>query len=234
MTIVVYNKNYKSVKKLYFFISLLYWWYDGGMEIVKLYFIDLEQGFRHKDKLLKCVNDRQKEKALRYKNEVDQVRSLVSSCLVNSLSKEPLLFGNMGKPYYENGPFFNISHSGNFVMMGVSDKEVGVDIEENVVKDMSLLLRIFNEAEAKVIKEHSDFYYLWCAKESLIKCTGGSVNKVKDVPSLPLNGIKTYKGKDYQCQTFIYEKHIVSITREGSEQFKVDIQRLKGFPFAIK
>lgn len=202
--------------------------------MVKLYFVDLECGFRNKDKLLKCVNDRQKEKALRYKNEIDQVRSLVSSNLVNSLSNEPLLFTLMGKPYYENGPFFNISHSGNFIVMAVSNKEVGVDIEENIAKDMTPLLRIFNEAEAKVIKEHSDFYYLWCAKESLIKCTGSTINKIKEVPSLPLNGLKTYKGQDYQCQVFIYEKHIVSVTREGNEEFNVDIQRLKRFPFAIK
>ena len=204
------------------------------MEIVKLYFVDLEFGLHNKDKLLKHVNDRQKEKALRYKNEIDQVRSLVSSNLVNSLSNEPILFTKMGKPYYENGPFFNISHSGNYIVMAVSNKEVGVDIEENIAKDMSPLLRIFNEAEAKVIKEHSDFYYLWCAKESLIKCTGSTINKIKEVPSLPLNGLKTYKGKDYQCQVFIYEKHIVSITREGNDEFKLDIQRLKRFPFAIK
>lgn len=204
------------------------------MEIVKLYFVDLEHGYRFKDKLLNSVNSRQKEKALRYKNEIDQVRSLVSSCLVNSLSNEPILFTKMGKPYFENGPFFNISHSGNFIVMAVSTKEVGVDIEENVAKDMTPLLRIFNEAEAKVIKEHSDFYYLWCAKESLIKCTGSTINKIKEVPSIPLNGLKTYKGKDYQCQVFIYEKHIVSVTRETNEEYKVGIQRLNRFPFTIE
>ena len=196
------------------------------MEIVKLLIIDTEFAFRHKKALLEMANDQQKEKALKFKNEVDQVRSLGSSYLINSLSKEPLLFNDMGKPFYENGPYFNVSHSGRFIMMAVSNKEIGVDIEENTNKDMSALIRIFNEAEAKMIKEHADFYYLWCAKESLIKCIGSSISKVEEIPSLPFNGVKTFKGKDYYSKTFVYDKHIVSITRESNEEFEVKMERI--------
>ena len=196
------------------------------MEIVKLLVLDVELAFRHKKLLLEKANDSQKEKALKFKNEIDQIRSLASSYLVNTLSKEPLLFNDMGKPFFENGPHFNISHSGRYIVMAVSDKEIGVDIEESVEKDMSSLVRIFNETEAKMLKEHADFYYLWCAKESLIKCMGGSINKIKEIPSLPLNGIKTFKGHDYQCKAFVYEKHIVSITRESNEEFEVKIERI--------
>ena len=196
------------------------------MEIVKLLVLDVELAFRHKKLLLEKANDSQKEKALKFKNEIDQIRSLASSYLVNTLSKKPLLFNDMGKPFFENGPHFNISHSGRYIVMAVSDKEIGVDIEESVEKDMSSLVRIFNETEAKMLKEHADFYYLWCAKESLIKCMGGSINKIKEIPSLPLNGIKTFKGHDYQCKAFVYEKHIVSITRESNEEFEVKIERI--------
>ncbi len=196
------------------------------MEIVRLLIADLDFGNTHKQKLLKLVNEKQVEKALRFKNEKDQIRSLLSSYLINQLSKEPLLFNEMGKPYYENGPYFNVSHSGKYVMMAVSSSEIGIDIEENIPKDMSLLTKIFNEAEAKMIKEHADFYYLWCAKESLIKCMGSSISHVKEVPSLPFNGVKTFKGKDYQCQTFIFDKHIVSITREGYEKFELKIEKV--------
>ena len=196
------------------------------MEIVRLLIADLDFGNTHKQKLLKLVNEKQVDKALRFKNEKDQIRSLLSSYLINQLSNEPLLFNDMGKPYYENGPYFNVSHSGKYVMMAVSSSEIGIDIEENIPKDMSLLTKIFNEAEAKMIKEHADFYYLWCAKESLIKCMGSSISHIKEIPSLPFNGVKTYKGKDYQCQTFIFDKHIVSITREGYEKFELKIEKV--------
>ncbi len=196
------------------------------MEIVRLVVLDVELAFRHQKVLLSKVNESQKEKAMKYKNEIDQIRSLASSYLVNSLSNEPLHFNDMGKPFFENGPYFNISHSGKYIVMAVSNKEVGVDIEENVEKNMSSLIRIFNEVEAKMIKEHADFYYLWCAKESLIKCIGSSISHVKEIPSLPLNGLKTYKGNDYQCKTFVHEKHIVSITRESKEEFEVKMEKI--------
>ena len=99
------------------------------MEIVKLYVIDIELAYRHKKTLLESVSEVQKTKALKFKNEPDQIRSLASSYLMNKLSKEPLQFNDMGKPFYQNGPYFNVSHSGQYIVMAVSNKEVGVDIE---------------------------------------------------------------------------------------------------------
>ena len=204
------------------------------MQTVKLYVADTDLGKKHFRFLLENVSVGQKEKALRYANEIDQIRSLLSSYLKNQLSREELLKNENGKPYFANGPYFNISHSGKYVLMVVSTAEIGVDIEEIKNKDMSSLVRIFNEAEAKMIKEHSDFYYLWCAKESLIKCMGLSVGKVREIPSLPLNGLKTFKGKDYQCKSFIYDKHIVSITREGNEEYEIDIEKVNKLPYLMK
>ena len=204
------------------------------MQTVKLYVADTDLGKKHFRFLLENVSAGQKEKALRYANEIDQIRSLLSSYLKNQLSREELLKNENGKPYFANGPYFNISHSGKYVLMAVSTAEIGVDIEEIKNKDMSSLVRIFNEAEAKMIKEHSDFYYLWCAKESLIKCMGLSVGKVREIPSLPLNGLKTFKGKDYQCKSFIYDKHIVSITREGNEEYEIDIRKVNKLPYLMK
>ena len=203
------------------------------MQDIKLIIINIDVGFNHYHQLLKSVNEVQKEKALRYKSEKDQMRSLLSSYLKNLLSKEEILYKEKGKPYFKNGPYFNVSHSGKYVVMAIADQEVGVDIEENVQKDMSSLIRIFNDAEAKVIKEYSDFYYLWCAKESLIKCMGSSIAKIKEIPSLPLNGLKTFKGVDYQAQTFIYDKHIISVTREGNEPFAVKTTLLTKLPTSI-
>ena len=204
------------------------------MQTVKLYVADTDLGKKHFRFLLENVSVGQKEKALRYANEIDQIRSLLSSYLKNQLSREELLKNENGKPYFLNGPYFNISHSGRYVLMAVSTAEIGVDIEEIKNKDMSSLVRIFNEAEAKMIKEHSDFYYLWCAKESLIKCMGLSVGKVREIPGLPLNGLKTYKGKDYECKSFIYDKHIVSITREGNEEYEIDIKKVNKLPYLMK
>lgn len=204
------------------------------MNIIRLLIVDIQLGYSNRHFLLKNLSDEQKEKAFKFKSEKDQARSLVSSYLINNLSNEKLLKTKMGKPYFENGPFFNVSHSGKYIVMAISESEVGVDIEENIEKDMSSLIRIFNEAEAKMIKEHADFYYLWCAKESLIKCIGGSISQIREVPSLPLNGLKTYKGKDYQSQTLLFDRHIISITSEGNNPFEVKIEKVDKLPYKIK
>ena len=204
------------------------------MKIIRLLIADITLGFKYRSFLLKNISEEQREKVLAFKNEKDQARSLISAYLINSLSNEKVMKKCMGKPYFENGPYFNVSHSGQYIVMAISENEVGVDIEENVEKDMSSLVRIFNETEAKMIKEHADFYYLWCAKESLIKCFGGSVGQIKEVPSLPLNGLKTFKGKDYQSQTFLFDKHIISITNESKEPFEVKIEKVDRIPYKIK
>lgn len=204
------------------------------MEIVKLFVIDIALANSHRHFLLNNISEEQKEKALRYKNEKDQYRSLLSSYLVDQLSKEKLLKNEMGKPFYPNGPYFNISHSGKYVVIAIANQEVGVDIEENIEKEIDVLLKLFNEAEVKMIKEHADFYYLWCTKESLIKCMGSSVGKIKEIPGLPINGLKTFKGVDYQSQAFIYDKHIVSITKLGKDPFEIKTETIKKLPFEIK
>ena len=203
------------------------------MEIVKLLIVNIDLANTYHHFLMKNLSDEQKEKAVRFKNEKDQMRCLLSSYVIGQLSKEELKRNEIGKPYYPNGPHFNISHSGQYIVMAIADSEVGVDVEEDIEKNMDILLKIFNEAEAKMIKEHADFYYLWCAKESLIKCMGSSISKIKEVPSLPLNGLKTFKGIDYQCQTFIYDKHIVSLTKVGKDPFEIKTDIIKKLPLEI-
>lgn len=204
------------------------------METVKLFVADIDFGSSHEKFLFEHIKEEQRQKANAFKNRKDYIRCLLSSYLMNQLSDEPLLKNEMGKPYYENGPHFNVSHSGKYVLMAVSNKDIGVDIEENTPKDYDVILKLFNEVEVKMIKEHADFYYLWCAKESLIKCAGGSIGKIREIPSLPLNGLKTFKGIDYQSQTFIYDKHIVSITRLSNEPFEIKIERVTKLPLVIK
>ncbi|NLB48957.1 MAG: 4'-phosphopantetheinyl transferase superfamily protein [Erysipelotrichia bacterium] len=204
------------------------------MSNVHLLIVDINLGKKYHSLLLEKLSESQIAKMLKFAKENDQLRSLLSSYLKNQLSNSEEKINEFGKPYFPDAPRFNISHSGKYLVMALADKEIGIDIEENVTRNFSVLKKIFNEAEVKFLKNQEDFYYLWCSKESLIKCLGTTINMIKDIPSLPLNGIKTYRGINYRCHSLIYDNHIISITLKSSRPFNVHIDKIQKLPFIFR
>ena len=90
-------------------------------------------------------------------------------------------YGEMGKPYFKDTklPFFNISHAGGLVILAVSDREVGADIQNmRSQREKSMAERFFSAEESRAVSEDDTrelFYKLWSRKEALGKCTGEGV-----------------------------------------------------------
>lgn len=86
--------------------------------------------------------------------------------------------------------FFNLSHSGDWILLAVSDAEVGVDIEyiNSQFKYIDILHDYFIEEEIKFIRQNlSDdrFFMHWTRKEALSKALGTGLDSLlKDFPSL--------------------------------------------------
>lgn len=92
-----------------------------------------------------------------------------------------VLYAPGGKPYPGGLPFFySLSHSGGYVACGISDREIGVDIQRCQTVDAERLgRRFFTEAEAEALARCGSeeagrrlFYDLWTQKESYGKLTG--------------------------------------------------------------
>lgn len=93
-------------------------------------------------------------------------------------------YGKNGKPYLVNAPLqFNISHSGNYVFCGVSNQEIGVDIQkiqgEHVLR---LAKRFFAEPECRALEACRDeelrrkmFFRMWVRKEAYGKLIGDGI-----------------------------------------------------------
>lgn len=118
-------------------------------------------------------------------------------------------FNENGKPYFVNSKYyFNTAHSGKYAICVISDKEVGVDIEE--IKDYKAKVaeRCFTSNENKYLEVTNDkinlFYRLWTLKESYVKCIGSGLSIPLNSFSLTSNGNNiVIDGKDnYQ----FYEK----------------------------
>lgn len=88
-----------------------------------------------------------------------------------------------GKPRLikPEGVFFNLSHSGEYTLIALSDGEVGCDIQQIKPVNLQLAERYFHPEEARAIRDccgaenaerQTLFFRYWTAKESFIKATG--------------------------------------------------------------
>ena len=84
-----------------------------------------------------------------------------------------------GKPYVEGNPwYFNVSHSGEYLVMVFDTVPVGIDVqEERVVKKPELIAKRFSEEEREYALSGGPeaFYRVWCRKEAYAKCVGSGL-----------------------------------------------------------
>lgn len=88
-----------------------------------------------------------------------------------------ILRDEMGKPYFKEdcGLQFNISHSGEYLAIAVSDQPVGIDIQKKKEIREGMYRKVVMPEEKVLITEHEkqkDFLRLWTLKESFTKAEG--------------------------------------------------------------
>lgn len=103
-------------------------------------------------------------------------------------------YGEKGKPYLREYPlYFNLSHSGEYVVCAVSDREIGVDIQKysgmNIIR---IAKRFFSEEECSTLEvcgteeeKRQFFFRLWVRKEAYGKLLGKGIFGVISVNLLP-------------------------------------------------
>lgn len=127
------------------------------------------------------------------------------------------------KPLSKN-KFFNVSHSDEMIILGMCDIDIGVDIE-HIKKDISSQMKRFiaSDDEFEYISDEEKFYEIWTNKESLMKCKGiGIVDKVSNIPGLPINGIRTLDNEIYMSKTIKLDDYLISICIKSDEPFEVE------------
>lgn len=97
-----------------------------------------------------------------------------------SIEKFSFYYGSNGKPYLKNEAlYFNISHSGNYVICVTSDAEIGCDVQCIGKYNPRIAERFFTENERAFLEKSenqpSDFTRLWALKESVLKKTGEGI-----------------------------------------------------------
>ena len=114
----------------------------------------------------------------KWKKENDPWQEILSDILKRDYSIDEMpqiLKDEYGKPYFENGQLqFNVSHSGEYLAIAISESTVGVDIQapKNIKEGMYKKIVQANEQELIGEKRQTDFLRLWTLKESFVKAEG--------------------------------------------------------------
>ena len=177
-------------------------------------------------KLLNFVSEARKYKILKHSLEIDRKLSLYSSLLLRKQLSEKLKISNFSlkfsclknkKPIFLNNLdySFSISHSNTFIILVISDKCIGCDVEKIRTFPINLANRIFHSSEIecleKIVNEKEKmkyFFEIWTKKEAYSKYRGnGRYKNLKSLNTQEKNLKKNFlswEQKEYMFSIFSF------------------------------
>lgn len=154
-------------------------------------------------------------------NNIEVKKEKIVSLLLKRKYIKNFYINEYGKPL-SNDVCFNVSHSHGLVVLALASVDVGVDLELVKPQKIDIKKYVSSKEEYEYIKDDDfRFFEIWTSKESITKCKGtGVVDPIKDIISLPLNGIKEFKDELYYSHSFtLNDNYVCSITLKGEEDF---------------
>lgn len=163
----------------------------------------------HYKRFLELIKLEKKYKILKFSNDDDKKRSILGEILlIQLLNKNKINYNDItiikneyGKPYIkDNNLYYNISHSNEYVICAISNKEIGVDIEKIRHVKKNVPNQFATPKEIEYINEFNErhdkrCFEIYTLKEAYLKCLGTNLNFIKEVEfELKLNSIKCNKG----------------------------------------
>lgn len=123
---------------------------------------------------------KRRERMERFTLKEDKARCLAAGLLLRYAlgdRAETLAYNSHGKPYLPDGDIcFNLSHSGDLVVLAVDKDELGVDVERIRPHPRAVAQRCFTGEERQWLYAQRDadlaFFTLWTGKESVMKAEG--------------------------------------------------------------
>lgn len=177
------------------------------------------------EKKLKTVDKERRKKILRLPKNTPQKQSLGAGLLIKTFIGEITSYGIGGKPQALETQF-NISHSGRYVVLSVSNEPVGVDIELLQRGRRKIASKFFTLEENIQIDQSYDpdrtFTRLWTLKEAFLKCIGTGIGRNLRKTSINLNGgdirvEQNINNNPYYFKEYNVEGYQLSVCSEDNE-----------------
>ena len=136
-----------------------------------------------------------KDRIDKYKNYESKTRSIVAEIAFSELlAKKNISYNSLeyynneyGKSYLKNNNlFFNISHSFDYVITIISNKEIGIDIEKIRKTPFNVINQFATEKEKEYILSSSKnieerIFKIYTLKEAYFKMLGTNLNHILEV-----------------------------------------------------
>ncbi|MEE4300806.1 MAG: 4'-phosphopantetheinyl transferase superfamily protein [Pseudomonadales bacterium] len=165
---------------------------------MRLWLIDLDSESERAPGLAGVLSSREVARGARFRNPLHGSRYLrarghLRRLLAAETGKEPaelvLRAGTEGKPFLSDGPSFNVSHSGRWLLVGIcAAGRLGVDIEvdDPVPEGAAIARTYFTEGERAALDREGPeaFLRLWTRKEAMVKALGGGLSVPLDAFSV--------------------------------------------------
>lgn len=164
--------------------------------MIRIFGTDVEQNEAniHIPYLLRYVSSEKQYRINALRNLKDAECKLVGDLLIRAIACRYLNVKNgelifcvnkYGKPYILgiNDFYFNLSHSGKWIVCTIDQEPVGVDVEEIAPIEIDIAHKYFSQEEIDYINAKpenervSAFYDIWTYKESYIKALGYGLSK---------------------------------------------------------
>ncbi len=145
-----------------------------------IYVTDIRQLPQTTEALASLLPPDRFQKMSSFRLQDDRLRCLAGWLLMTRFLGENLQkrfrYDHYGKPFLSDGPCFNLSHSGCYTVLAISEVPVGIDIEQQREEDCGSLARTaFHPDEQDWffrMPTTRRFFDLWTLKESYLKLLG--------------------------------------------------------------
>lgn len=192
--------------------------------MLDIYLIKLPTKIHNFSRLLNVVDLEKKEKIRSFVRISDSYRTLISDLLVRYIlskrlhvSYNDLTFGlgEFGKPFCSSHHVhYNISHSGDWIVMAVGEFGIGIDIEKvNRCDFDDIVLTFFSSMEIQhylrtpAAERKETFFEIWTLKESFVKNMGLGLNVPLDRFSIWKYKEEIYVKQDFDDNEYYFKQY---------------------------
>ena len=171
------------------------------------------------------------QKVVRFRLWQDQHASLLGKLLLRIALKntgrptdlDRLHYSTENKPFFPDGPVFNLSHSGNRVLCLLGDRRaLGIDIESLSPISFEDFQPQFTKNEWAVIQSAptplNAFYRFWTAKESILKADGRGLG-------IPLQSLDLSKSMTPTLDGVTWSVHELPLFDNYACHYAIELQR---------